>query len=250
MIRSDKCIICEGQCRFLDATQQIIKDENFLSEWKSSYRSTSPEEVLLFLDRWATKARNILGLESIDEITLGDLKTCLFINAIENWPGSSISSTLRTDLISKVHETLDFFVKTSKLIEIDLNDSNFNGILQRLNHLSSLVKETDINFQRHQEKVDNLFIKTSELLREAGADQEIFLKLNEQFSNLLKDSKRSMDVATHFLKQGQLYYKSNKLQEAIKSFMEAKKSFQILNMEIDAQKCEKIIQKLEKMMKE
>ncbi len=238
MGKIDGCELCDAydDCLHDEAVNNVVNHKTFQDEWKTVYKSMKPSKVLNFLrdQEKALRKKNEAELGKFDS---HKLRVCIFINALDAYPGKKISNTLRNSLIKEVQKVYYFI-----LVETQLDDTAVKTLVDLKNH----QKKQELY---QQEETVQRLLQTSKALKEnsktnLGARYEI----NRDFSELLKEVHyASPEVAEYFLEEGNDWYEMSKISEAkwVEASMEwieiAKLIFNRLEWTQEVEKCEKII---------
>lgn len=242
MVKIDGCELCDAydDCLHNEAVNNVVNHKTFQEEWKAVYKSMKPAKVLNFL-RVQEKAFRNKNKDEIGKFDSHKLRVCIFINALDAYPGKKISNTLRNSLIKEVQKAVDY-VPT---LETQLDDTAVKTLVDLKNH----QKKQELY---QQEETVQRLLETSKALREnsktnLGARYEI----NLEFSELLKEVQyASPQVAEYFLEEGNDWYKlsqasDSKWVEASMEWIEiAKLIFNRLEWAQEVEKCERIIHHL------
>jgi len=239
MGKIDGCELCDAydDCLHDEVVNNVINHKAFQDEWKTVYKSMMPSKVLSFL-RGQEKALRKKNEDEFGKFDSHKLRVCIFINALDAYPGKKISNTLRNSLIKEIQKAVDFI----PTLETQLDDSAVKTLVDLKNH----QKKQELY---QQEETVKRLLQTSKALREnsktnLGARYEI----NREFSELLKEVQyASPQVAEYFLEEGNDWYKLSQTSEAkwVEASMEwveiAKLIFNRLEWTQEVEKCEKII---------
>ena len=239
MGKIDGCELCDAydDCLHDEVVNNVINHKAFQDEWKTVYKSMMPSKVLNFL-RDQEKAFRKKNKDELGKFDSHKLRVCIFINALDAYPGKKISNTLRNSLIKEIQKAVDFI----PTLETQLDDSAVKTLVDLKNH----QKKQELY---QQEETVKRLLQTSKALREnsktnLGARYEI----NREFSELLKEVQyASPQVAEYFLEEGNDWYKLSQTSEAkwVEASMEwveiAKLIFNRLEWTQEVEKCEKII---------
>ena len=239
MGKIDGCELCDAydDCLHDEAVNSVVNHKTFQDEWKTVYKSMMPSKVLNFL-RDQEKAFRKKNKDELGKFDSHKLRICIFINALDAYPGKKISNTLRNSLIKEVQKAVDFI----PTLETQLDDTAVKTLVDLKNH------QKKHELYQQEETVQRL-LETSKVLREnsktnLGARYEI----NREFSELLKEVQyASPQVAEYFLEEGNDWYKLSQTSEAkwVEASMEwidtAKLIFNRLEWTQEVEKCERII---------
>jgi len=199
-----------------------------------------PSKVLDFL-RAQEKTLRKTNKDEVDKFDSHKLRVCIFINALDAYPGKKLSNTLRSSLIKEVQKAVDFI----PTLKTQLDDNAVKTLVDLTNH----QKKQELH---QQEETVQRLLQTSKALREnsktnLGARYEI----NREFSELIKEVQyASPQVAEYFLEEGNDWYELSqtskaKWAESSREWIEiAKLIFNRLEWAQEVEKCERIISHL------
>jgi len=243
MGKIDGCELCDAydDCLHDEAVNNVVNHKTFQDEWKTVYKSMMPSKVLDFL-REQEKTLRKANKDEVDKFDSHKLRVCIFINALDAYPGKKISNTLRNSLIKEIQKAVDFIPS----LRTTLDDKAVKTLVDLTDHQKKL------ELYQQEETVQRL-LQTSKALKEdsktnLGARYEI----NREFSELLKEVHHyaSPEVAEYFLEEGNDWYELSQTSEAkwVEASMElieiAKLIFNRLEWTQEVEKCERIISHL------
>jgi len=237
------CELCDEYeaCLHDVAITNIIKRKTFRDEWKTVYQSMMPSKVLDFIRNYEKQLREKHQQET-DRFDSQTLRLCIFINAINKYPGSKITKTLRNSLIKEVKAAVDFIPS----LKTQLNEKDVETLTELIDHQKSKQ-------ELYQEEAVQRLLQTAKALRENPKTNLMArYEINREFSELLKEVQyASPQVAEYFLEEGNDWYELSRTSEAkwAEASMEwlevAKLIFNRLEWPQEVEKCERIISHLQ-----
>jgi len=240
MVKVDGCKLCDAYdaCLYDVTVNNVVKRKAFLDEWKTVYRSMMPSKVLDFLRNREKTIKEAYKIE-IDRFRSPTLRLCIFINALNAYPGRKITNTLRSSLIKEVKEALDFIPTLKTQLKEKFDKQSVDEALEALTELTNHQKS-------EQQKVIQRLLQTSKALREDPKTNLMSrYELNQEFINILKEGQyASPQIAEYFLEEGNDWYKLSRIHEAIEWIKMAKLIFNRLEWDKDVSKCEQMIEHL------
>lgn len=226
------CELCDEYeaCLHDEAVNNFVKRKAFRDEWKLAYQSMLPSKVLDFLRSYEKNLREKYKMET-DKFDSQTLRLCLFINALNAYPGKKITKTLRNSLIKSVASAIDFI----PTLKTQLDDKAVKTLVELTDH----EKKQEL----YQEEAVQRLLQTSNALRENPQTNLMArYEINREFSELLKEGQyASPQVAEYFLEESNDWYELTKISEAVEWIEMAKLIFNRLEWYQEVEKCERII---------
>ncbi|MHA1299271.1 MAG: hypothetical protein ACTSO9_07550, partial [Candidatus Helarchaeota archaeon] len=123
----------ETECGFEEEINQLIDTRTFfINEWKITYKSMEPKEIVHFLNHWAEEIYNLKNKTTPDSLSKGIISNILFKRLVKEYPGYLISKNLKENLLKKMDEKINPFKIFQKKIERFLEEGKEKEITNEI----------------------------------------------------------------------------------------------------------------------
>lgn len=228
----------------------ILENPEYKENWTANFKMAKAEVMDLYINNWIVK-ENTNGNIINNPLFLGDFRIKLFIKSAELFPGTELSKSTTNNLISIIIEQYDYFKAFIRNFKRELEALDYDSAEKRLLRLIELIKEENL-LDNYKKEFVNATIESFNISKTKlkEINDEYLIKLSstiiDNLINVLKDDYMALKLGFFFLDCVQFFYDVKDYKSSLKCAQKAKFYFGILGYKEDINKCNIIINKLEK----
>ena len=235
-----KCENCNFNCGFHKEIHDLIERGPYISEWKNTYQSMDPEEIINFLNYWIQELYDLHQVE-FDPLSKGIILNCLFRETLEVYPGNLISNELRDQLTSKMNEKTNPFdimrLKIGKLID----EKKFQEVKSEVNKIFDIYKDYIGSNKYIDQNLQNFLFSVIKNFRTKEMDLKTLIFLTNTYLEFVKNKDQDLNQALFYIQIASYFFKRKEKDLAKECLIESKGIYYALGFEKDEAKVNRIL---------
>ncbi|NHI92451.1 MAG: hypothetical protein EAX96_08100 [Candidatus Lokiarchaeota archaeon] len=218
----------------------VEQNSSFISEWKNTYQSMDPEEIINFLNYWVQELNELHQIK-FDPLSKGIILNCLFKETLDAYPGNLISNEIKNKLATKLNEKINPFEKMRIKIEKLIDENKLPEVKQELSNIFKFYDEF-INLNEYIDQNLNNFlfnvIKNSQIKE---VDLKILEFLTNSYLDFLKNKDGDLNLALFFIRLASFFSNNDRIYEVKKCLIYSKQIYNSLGFDEDESKIDRIL---------
>ncbi len=237
------CENCGIKCGFDDEISNLVQNNiTFMEDWKRSYKTMDPEELISFLNYWVEEIIELNEQKiKLDELTKGIMLNCLFRElVVDHYPGVLISSATQEELIEKMRNKTNPFEQIRMKIEDMIKNKDFSTIEDEIKNILNTYKERN---EIIDEAINNFLLSIINNYQNIKFDVNILGKITEMYLNFIQDKKPDLNTAIFLVRIASYLNDNDEKRIAKLCLLKSKAIYQELGLSKDIEKLERILEK-------
>ena len=235
-----KCENCNFNCGFHKEIHELIDKGPYISEWKNTYQSMDPEEIINFLNYWIQELHDLHQVE-FDPLSKGIILNCLFRETLEAYPGNLISINIREQLISKMNEKTNPFdimrIKIEKLID----EKKPQEVKDEVSKIFESYKDYIGLNQYIDQNLSKFLFSVIKNFQTKAIDLKTLTFLTNTYLEFVKDKEKDLNQALFYIQIASYLSEKNEEELAKECLIQSKEIYNALGFEKDQAKVDRIL---------
>lgn len=243
---------------FKDTLNIIINNSEYIENWCKSFITADPKKMDIYMKSWMVKETDYTLILN-DPLLMGDFKIKLFIRSLNYFPGSELSKKVKDKIIFSILENYNYFKTYLRVLYKEINSLHYDHAKQIFIEFNNFIKSNnmidrynDTSFEAFIESFNYCKKKIDEMDKKEIIKNEKLIDLSNiiitKFINIVPDKYFEPNIGFFLLDGVKFFYNLKKYDVCLVCAQRTKAIFKKVDFKKDAEKCDSIIRKIEKII--